>query len=125
MARGWMRVCVCLWVYGGDGQTRLGPTADRGGSVGAVGIDVDVCVCGLERVGRSVGGHVSHGWLNKPIDRPTHHSNQSTDFCITRYAAPVWVTTRDPKPGEQDGVDYTYLEDFAFQVCHVCWLVGR
>lgn len=29
----------------------------------------------------------------------------------------MWVTTRDPLPGEADGVNYTYVEDFAFQVC--------
>jgi hypothetical protein len=28
----------------------------------------------------------------------------------------VWVTTRDPRAGESDGVDYHFVEDFAFQV---------
>ena len=33
-----------------------------------------------------------------------------------RYAEPVWVTTRNPREGEQDGRDYHFIEDFAFQV---------
>jgi guanylate kinase len=33
-----------------------------------------------------------------------------------RYASPVWVTSRSPRVGEQDGVDFTFIEDFAFEV---------
>lgn len=35
---------------------------------------------------------------------------------VCSFAAPVWVTTRDPRPGEVDGEDVTFIEDFAFQV---------
>lgn len=28
----------------------------------------------------------------------------------------MWVTTRNPRAGEVDGVDYHFMEDFAFQV---------
>ncbi|KAM3571556.1 hypothetical protein VYU27_006395 [Nannochloropsis oceanica] len=35
---------------------------------------------------------------------------------LERYKEPVWVTTRTPREGERDGIDYHFVEDFAFQV---------
>lgn len=56
---------------------------------------------------------------NQPTNTQLHQPmpNQPTTSPKTnRYAAPVWVTTRDPREGETDGVDYNFMEDFAFQV---------
>lgn len=56
-----------------------------------------------------------------PIDSPQLHTSEAPIdrlplLCFYSFAAPVWVTTRDPRPGEVDGEDVTFIEDFAFQV---------
>jgi hypothetical protein len=53
---------------------------------------------------------------SKPKPHPPDGSLASPPSRLCSFAAPVWVTTRDPRPGEVDGEDVTFIEDFAFQV---------